>query len=420
MAFDDELRRTIETLTERVRTEVMRQLSGVTDELSAAAAAERRAAAFDAAASARSAAEEEAETRLTEALATAAAAERAAELRGHEKGREEGREEGRRAGLEEGRREGVETGRREGQDEGREEGRDAGYRLGREAGLAEGRAEGEQTARTEWQNAAAAASERLLDAFRAIDRARSLTEILDTLASCAMREASRVAILVAEGEALRGWRVMGFPAGAEQGSAIEIPLANGGVLAEAVASGGSVSDATSSAAVPAFAMLPQGRPFAAVPIKLGADIVGVLYADQGPDANGAPVSGSSALAPWGATIEVLVRHAARCLEAVTAVRAAQAVRVAPSISAGAGDNEEDARRYAKLLVSEIKLYHEAEVLAGRRERDLATRLGGEIARARTLYEQRLPAQARRGPDHFQSELVRMLADGDASLLEVRS
>ena len=71
---------------------------------------------------------------------------------------------------------------------------------------------------------------------------------------------------------------------------------------------------------------------------------------------------------------------------------------------------------ARLLVSEIKLYHEADVLDGRRDRDLTTRLGGEIARARAMYEQRVPAQVRHRADFFRDELVRTLAGGDGSLI----
>ena len=71
-------------------------------------------------------------------------------------------------------------------------------------------------------------------------------------------------------------------------------------------------------------------------------------------------------------------------------------------------------------MSEIKLYHEADVVAGRRERNLMARLGGEIARARGLYEQRVPAPVRETTDHFHTELVRMLANGDESLLELRT
>ncbi len=88
----------------------------------------------------------------------------------------------------------------------------------------------------------------------------------------------------------------------------------------------------------------------------------------------------------------------------------------------AGDAEEhvSAQRYARLLVSEIKLYHEDAVIEGRRERDLVTRLGGEIARARAMYEQRVPPTIRQQADHFHDELVRTLANGDATLLELRT
>lgn len=85
---------------------------------------------------------------------------------------------------------------------------------------------------------------------------------------------------------------------------------------------------------------------------------------------------------------------------------------------GRGDQAAAAQRYARLLVSEIKLYHEADVIAGRRERDLTTRLGGEIARARALYEQRVPVHVRQATDHFHAELVRTLANGDDSLMAV--
>ena len=81
-----------------------------------------------------------------------------------------------------------------------------------------------------------------------------------------------------------------------------------------------------------------------------------------------------------------------------------------------GDEDEAAQRYARLLISEIKLYHEPEVIAGRRDRDVVSRLGGEIARARVLYEKRVPAHVRRATDHFHAELVRTLANGDPSLL----
>ena len=64
------------------------------------------------------------------------------------------------------------------------------------------------------------------------------------------------------------------------------------------------------------------------------------------------------------------------------------------------------------------MYHQEAVVTGRRERDLANRLGGEIERARLLYERRVPASVRGQSNYFDDELVQTLAAGDRSLLSV--
>jgi hypothetical protein len=78
--------------------------------------------------------------------------------------------------------------------------------------------------------------------------------------------------------------------------------------------------------------------------------------------------------------------------------------------------QEEARRFARLLVSEIKLYNEDEVERGRAEKDIGSRLREDIDRSREMYEKRIPEDVRRGHDYFRDELVRILADGDADAL----
>jgi hypothetical protein len=78
--------------------------------------------------------------------------------------------------------------------------------------------------------------------------------------------------------------------------------------------------------------------------------------------------------------------------------------------------QEEARRFARLLVSEIKLYNEDEVGRGRAEKDLGERLKEDIERSREMFEKRIPAEVRDGRDYFRDELVRILADGDADAL----
>lgn len=77
---------------------------------------------------------------------------------------------------------------------------------------------------------------------------------------------------------------------------------------------------------------------------------------------------------------------------------------------------DDARRFARLLVSEIKLYNEGKVDQGRKNGDLYERLKEDIDRSRQMYEDRIPEEVREGSNYFYDELVRILADGNADAL----
>ena len=116
----------------------------------------------------------------------------------------------------------------------------------------------------------------------------------------------------------------------------------------------------------------------------------------------------------------------------TAVRGGRTTEVAPppdvrgpglAFAAGraprpGGENalHEEAKRLARLLVSEIKLYNEEQVLEGRRNRDLYVRLKEDIDRSRQIYEERVHESVRGSTDYFHQELVRSLAGGDTRAL----
>jgi hypothetical protein len=76
----------------------------------------------------------------------------------------------------------------------------------------------------------------------------------------------------------------------------------------------------------------------------------------------------------------------------------------------------DARRFARLLISEIKLYNEQKVAEGRTEHDLYDRLREYIDRSREMYDKRVKAEVASRYDYFHGELVNTLAEGDASKL----
>jgi hypothetical protein len=417
MTFDDQIKRAFDTLTERLRDEMSRQAQSTIDELAGSARAERDTAVAEA----RAQAERAAGDGLASAVADAEA-----------RGRDQARDEYERQLRERDEREQRERNERDERDRTQRE-RDQLDREQREREEREREERERELHRVaepvNAQAAADAALGRLADAFRAIDRARSLTEILDTLVSCAGREAARAGVWLVRASSFSGWRFTGFEPGFNGSSSFEAGTEEGSVLAAALRNSEQAGGSAATGAAPSFAGLPPESEAVAVPITMNGQVVAVLYADRGlPTADSGLPTTDSRLSTD--TIELLARHAARCLEALTAFKAARALLDRPGAStappeAAAGDEtnggeDASARRYARLIVSEIKLYHEEAVVAGRRERDLATRLGDEIGRARALYEQRVPAHVREHTDYFHDELVQTLANGDPSLLEVGS
>jgi hypothetical protein len=76
----------------------------------------------------------------------------------------------------------------------------------------------------------------------------------------------------------------------------------------------------------------------------------------------------------------------------------------------------DARRFARLLVSEIKLYNEQKVTEGRAQGDLYGRLREYIDRSREMYDKRVKPEVAGRYDYFHHEIVSTLAEGDEAKL----
>jgi hypothetical protein len=290
-------------------------------------------------------------------------------------------------------------------------------------------AEALERARTDHHQSVLAQTARLADAIRALDEAHALTDVLDTLAECAGREVERAAVLVVKDGRLNGWRLFGFEAGAGPARSIELSLDAAGLPGAVVRTGVSVSrpavdpgpSPARQPALPPFAQDAGVRHAMALPVTVGGAVVAVLYADA------ARSDAPSDTSRWPAVLDVLARHASRVLEAMTVehaaglslprplVRGSHGSMPGPLEQVGGGDDDA-ARRYARLLVSEIRMYNEPLVDAGRRSGDLLSRLSGEIERARRLYEARVPPTVSARSEYFDQELVRTLADGDRTLL----
>ncbi len=136
-----------------------------------------------------------------------------------------------------------------------------------------------------------------------------------------------------------------------------------------------------------------------------------------PFAGHAPMAAVSAPAP---------EPAAEVVEVAAPVHAAAAVASAAAPAAAAdphaaltpedADTHRKAQRFARLLVDEIKLYNQAKVAEGRRNKDLYDRLKEDIEKSRSTYQKRYGTTAAVGTDYFQQELLRSLAEDDASVM----
>lgn len=175
-------------------------------------------------------------------------------------------------------------------------------------------------ARVEEREIEMAGVARLLDSIRHLDGATTLSEVLDALGVAAGREAARAAVVVLCNDRIQGWRLSGFGARDEKPNSIDLSLSESGVIGLAAGAGRAVTtkDSASAGIGPGFETLPQDRMGLAVPVTVGGRVVAVVYADAVTlDGEMQPVPNS-----WPELIEVLARHAGRCLEALTALKTA--------------------------------------------------------------------------------------------------
>lgn len=161
-----------------------------------------------------------------------------------------------------------------------------------------------------------AAMERLLEAFKRLDQATTLTALLDTLAETAAGETTRSAVFVVRAREIRGWRAAGFGDAPADVRLVSVALDAAGAIGVCVRSKSRVeiSPATFADGELAFLSAADAASGLAMPVTLGGETAAVIYGDDG---------GAGGPAGWRETIEILARHASRCLEAQTAIRAAK-------------------------------------------------------------------------------------------------
>jgi hypothetical protein len=273
----------------------------------------------------------------------------------------------------------------------------------------------------------ASPSDLLNAAAAAIHESGSQADILRHLLEGEARFAGRVALFVVKGNSISGWQGIGF----EDNDAIKtLSIQTGsGLVGKAIqtknpAAGGMQEfDAGFVKSMKA----PVDGQCLVLPLVVKDKVAAMIYADAGTVPGGTlDSSGLQALTRFAAIwLELAalrkVGGSSATEDAVQAQPAAAMAASAPASAPAAAASEEDelhkkARRFAKLLVEEIKLYNQPRVEEGRQHKDLYDRLKVDIEKSRSTYDKRYAESAVASADYFTQELIRILADNDASLM----
>lgn len=285
----------------------------------------------------------------------------------------------------------------------------------------------------------------LSEAVTAIQEGNSQSEILRHLLEGAARFAGRVALFVVKGGAVNGWQGIGF----EDNDAIRnVSLESSGGLAAEAVQGRMVAAGPVAQFDPGFENLvrtPAQDNCLVLPLVVKDKVAALIYADGGLTTSGSmDASAMTALTRFAALwLEVCALRksgvAAPLVEeaqssyavAATNVATAAASNVPGSFPAGVpvsspgftpdgdeSDLHKKARRFAKLLVEEIKLYNQPKVAEGKQNHDLYDRLREDIEKSRATYDKRYGESPVAGADYFTQELIRILADSDVTLMGV--
>jgi hypothetical protein len=318
-------------------------------------------------------------------------------------------------------------------------------------------------------------SSALVQAVASIHAGSTQKEILRALLQAGSAHCSRIALFVVKAGVASGWQSRGF---GDDESATHFTLdLNSGPAAHAyqnrVATPGNVAE-MDARFVEQFGS-PANEQVLILPLTLKDKVAALIYADGGdsnkldsaalellvittsawlevtslrkqaaakPDREAAPIverpaplssvqTVSSFSDPFASHVPKHVPTSsepqpqpAEVVEVEAPVHAAAVAAAAPAtatdpwagLSAEDADVHRKAQRFARLLVDEIKLYNQAKVAEGRRNKDLYDRLKEDIDKSRGTFQKRYGSTVAANGDYFQHELLRSLAEDDVAVM----
>ena len=277
-------------------------------------------------------------------------------------------------------------------------------------------------------------SEMLRGVVSSIHDAHSQADILKGLLEGAAKFAARAALFVVRGTTLAGWQARGLADENIRGTSID---GSKGLASRAIRDrsrqSGSIAEFDDAFAQHQGA--PHDNSCTIFPLVVKEKVAAVLYVDSGSRASTAPdyaavevltrfaclwleheAGKKQAAAGAEASVEASVAGAAGAPSIIAPAPTATAEPPLGNVSAEEQEIHKKAQRFAKLLVDEIKLYNQAKVAEGKQNRAIYKLLREDIEKSRATYEKRYGATPAASGKYFDSEVIRILADNDRSLL----
>src|SRR5437762_2170570 len=265
-----------------------------------------------------------------------------------------------------------------------------------------------------------APTDQLNSAIESMQQFTAQADILRSLLDGAARFSGRSALFIVKGSSLTGWQGRGF--------AHEDRLKSTSLDAGQGLAGRAIRDRSiAAAAAKEFdvgVVAQQGAPSDGnawlLPLVVRDKVAALLYSDAG--VQGKRVDSSA--------LQILVRSAGLWLEILTARKSNGTQEPPASLSSSAQSNQlgaaslspeeqelhTKAKRFAKLLVDELRLYNQAKVKEGRQSREVYRILKEDIEKSRDTYNRRYANTSVPDSGYFNDEIIRILADNDVSLL----
>jgi len=303
-------------------------------------------------------------------------------------------------------------------------------------------------------------AEGLLNCVGAIQSGTTQKEVLRALLDNTVHYSGRSALFVVKAGSATGWEARGF---SSNDDVKDFPLDVASEMVSKAVQSRVCASGTINEVDPRFAShvgAPADDHAVVVPLVLKDKVAALLYADSGKNGRMDSAALQLLVKATGAWLEVALlrkqttkdagpepedRSAAVPVQTVTSfsdpfaghaplhtarpeippVEAAAAAAAGQSsgggsaaaqVSADDADVHRKAQRFARLLVDEIKLYNQAKVTEGRKNRDLYDRLKEDIEKSRSTYQKRYGNTPAASGDYFNTELVRSLAEDDVSIM----